>query len=290
MAENSKIEWTDHTFNAWYGCQKVSPACDHCYAEDWDRRFNKGEHWGPHAPRVRTSARNWGLPIKWNHAAMMSGTRMKVFVNSLGDVFDSHPSIKDDWQDDLWTVIGLTQYLDWQLLTKRPQNIKHLLPDDWGDGYPNVWLGTTAENQEEADRRIPHLLDVSAKVHFLSCEPLLGPVDLTCIPVYGVPLDALRGDGHASRGLGWIIAGGESGAKARPTHPDRFRSLRDQCVAANVPFFFKQWGEWAPVSGAEGDGSIWKFLDHATVRRVGKKAAGRTLDGVTWDQMPEVSQ
>ena len=186
MAENTKIEWADHTFNSWIGCTAVSPACDHCYAEGWAKRSGHVQ-WGPHGERRRTSEANWRLPIKWNAEAAKSGKRARVFCASLADVFDNHRSIEDSWRRDLFSLIRGTPHLDWLLLTKRPQNIVKMLPKDglvhpsssWGNGWPNVWLGTTVENQAEADRRIPHLLAVPAKVHFLSCEPLLGPVDLT---------------------------------------------------------------------------------------------------------------
>ena len=293
MAENSGIEWTHHTFNPWIGCTKVSPACDHCYAEAWDKRFG-GERWGPHAPRTRT--KTWGNPVKWNKALEGTGRRERVFCASLADVFDNHKSIEDAWRRELWDLIRRTPNLDWLLLTKRPQNIERYLPDDWkskdqsenGWGYRNVWLGTTVENQTEANRRVPALLVVAAQVHFLSCEPLTGPVDLTTIPYGGNNyfLDALRGKvwmpegsndltpGHLHDGreyvmlrryLNWVITGGESGRNFRPADPNWFRSLRDQCAAVNKPFLFKQW-----------EGRTQKEI----------KALGRELDGVVHDAYP----
>ena len=247
MAENSGIEWTTHTFNPWIGCTKVSAACDNCYAEAWDNRFG-GERWGPHAARTRT--KTWGNPIKWNRQAEGAEERPRVFVASLADVFDNHRSIDDAWRRELWALIRQCANLDFLLLTKRPQNIARYLPKDWGDGYPNVWLGTTVENQAEADRRIPKLTEIPARVHFLSCEPLQGPVDL-------------RG---AAR-LEWVIVGGESGPQYRPADPDWFRSLRDQCATAGVPFLFKQW-----------EGRNQKEI----------KARGRELDGVVHDGYPEI--
>jgi protein gp37 len=257
MAENSGIEWTTHTFNPWIGCTKVSAACDHCYAEAWDKRFN-GERWGPHADRTRT--KTWGNPIKWNRQAAQDGTRPRVFCASLADVFDNHRSIQDAWRRELWALIRQTPNLDWLLLTKRPQNIARYLPDDWRDGYPNVWLGVTVENQTEADRRIPHLLAVPAAVRFLSCEPLQGPVDIESY------LPGPRVGGKPC--LHWIIAGGENGPHYRPADPDWFRSLRDQCADAGVPFLFKQW---------EGRNQ----------REI--KAKGRELDGVVHDGYPVIS-
>lgn len=303
MAENSKIEWTDHTFNPWIGCQKVSPGCDHCYAETWDARGlqQKATRWGPHAARTRTSSAIWRKPLAWNRKAEAEGRRYRVFCASLADVFDNHTSILPEWRADLWRLIAATPNLDWLLLTKRPQNISKMLPrlpvlPAWGNGWPNVWLGTTVENQAEADRRIPHLLAVPAAVRFLSVEPMLGAVDLTSIP-YGAALgeaptyqDALRaklwmpqgswsGRGYTENGriyvdlctgIHWVICGGESGPGARPMNLDWARSLRDQCVEAGVAFHFKQWGEWE-------NGLL----------KVGKKHAGRLLDGRTWDEVLE---
>ena len=265
MAENSKIEWTDHTFNPWTGCQKVSPACDNCYAESWAKRSGLVK-WGPGEDRRRTSASYWQQPLKWNRIAERDGVRRKVFCASLADVFDN--AVPTRWRDDLWHVIAMTPHLDWLLLTKRPQNIAKMLPDPrtgapaWGGGWPNVWLGTTVENQEEVNRRIPHLLAVPAARRFLSCEPLLGPIDFDAVPrTMGAwpPLWNVL-SGYCSKhfpqrrgnvafrcgcpqqlpSIDWVICGGESGPPARPMHPDWARSLRDQCQAAGVPFFFKQ--------------------------------------------------
>lgn len=260
MAENSGIEWTHHTFNPWIGCTKVSAACDNCYAEAWDKRFG-GERWGPHSPRQRTSPANWQKPIKWNREAAAKGVRYRVFCASLADVFDNHGSITSGWRGDLWHLIARTPHLDWLLLTKRPQNIKKMLPDSygapaWGGGWPNVWLGTTIEDQTEADRRIPHLVKVPAVVHFLSMEPLQGSVDLRSVR-----------HGHASaiNYLEWIIVGGESGHQYREAKAEWFRSLRDQCKEAGIPFLFKQWS-----------GRSQKEI----------KAKGRALDGVVHDGYP----
>lgn len=308
MAENSKIEWCDHTFNPWAGCTKVSPACDNCYAEADQKRFRFVE-WGANAPRRRTSAAYWKQPLKWNAEAEKDGSRRKVFCASWADVFDNHKSIDPQWRLDLWELISETPNLDWLLLTKRPQNFKRYLPDEWDGGtwggpWPNVWLGTTVENQQEADRRIPHLLDVPARVRFLSCEPLLGPVDLTRIfHDHPAHTDALRGIYWSERGqkeegqIHWVIAGGESGPNARPSHLDWFRDLRDQCAAADVPFFFKQWGDWHPWMQMLADGSknLISFGKHPDrychigteiYSRVGKATAGRLLDGRLNDEFP----
>ncbi len=298
MAENTKIEWADHTFNPWVGCTKVSPACDHCYAEGWAKRTGQPQLW--QGERRRTSEANWRLPLKWNRQAERDGTRPRVFCASLADVFDNQ--VPYDWRAELWRLIAATPHLDWLLLTKRAQNIAKMLPEalDMPRGFswplPNVWLGTTVENQAEADRRIPHLLSVPAAVHFLSCEPLLGPVDLRAIYKNETMIDPFEGMTESpvfdlgdrfvavnpryrrTGKLDWIIAGGESGPDARPPDLDWFRSLRDQCAEAGVPFFFKQWGEWQPGDGDTPYGQQYY--------RVGKKKAGRLLDGREHNEVP----
>lgn len=230
MAENSGIEWTDHTFNPWVGCTKVSPACDHCYAEGWAKRTGQSALWA--GERRRTSEANWRDPLRWNRKAEAAGVRHRVFCASLADVADN--KVPAEWRRDLFDLIAETPHLDWLLLTKRPQNIgkmvnyaarqRETLNPNYLWPWPNVWLGTTVENQEEADRRIPHLLAIPARVLFLSVEPMLGPVR--------PELD----------GIHWVICGGESGPGARPMHPDWARQLRDQCRSAGVPFFMKQMG------------------------------------------------
>ena len=173
MGENSAIEWCDHTFNPWIGCQAISPACDNCYAAAWVNGRLRGDF----SQRRRTVADNWRKPLRWNRMAQMAGVRHRVFCASLADVFDNQ--VPEEWRADLWDLIQHTEHLDWLLLTKRPQNIARMLPQPatgWqnpGWPWPNVWLSTTVENQAEADRRIPQLLAVPAARHFLSCEPLL---------------------------------------------------------------------------------------------------------------------
>jgi protein gp37 len=273
-----------------------------------------------------------------------------VFCASLADVFDNQ--VPRRWRDDLWHRIDQTPNLDWLLLTKRPQNIAKMLPDPetgvkpWGNGWSNVWLGVSAGNQEEADRNIPILLATPAAVHFVSLEPLLEPIDLTAIacpngckpPEYCSRCDP---DGDEPTGtydvlgaglLDGVIVGGESGLNARPMHPDWVRPIRDQCEAASVPFFFKQWGEWAlapwklerlpsetdddyksrseAIAATHGfapwepwdhinllDHKPWSIerdsqepRPHVGMRRAGKRAAGRVLDGRTWDQIPGTEQ
>lgn len=320
MAEQSKIEWTDHTFNPWEGCQKVAIECDHCYAEARDQRFTGGTHWGPKAPRRRTSAQNWRKPRQWQRQAQTffdaHGRRQRVFCASLADVFDN--AVDPAWRDDLWALIRECDQLDWQLLTKRPQNIAKMLPADWGDGWPHVWLGTSAGTQKTAELNIPHLLAAPAFVRFVSAEPLLGPVNLSHLSLRGgTVLDALRGEemesftgqtfsGPGPRRLHLVICGGESGPKARPMHPDWARNLRDQCHAAGTSFFFKQWGEWGPDDFIQTNAkSVWLSPDGTTIDggilevqaadcvkpviltvRLGKARSGRMLDGQEWDGMP----
>lgn len=219
--ENSKIEWTDHTWNPWVGCTKVSPACDNCYAESWAKRSGNPELW--QGVRRMTRAANWSKPYKWNEGST-AGRRQRVFCASLADVFDNQ--VPPEWRAEVWQVIADTPRLQWLLLTKRPQNISKMLPDGWGKGWPNVWLGTTVENQIEADRRIPHLLSVPARIHFLSVEPMLERINL---------------HGYLSQ-ADWIICGGESGPGCRPFDPEWARDLRDQCEEFGVPFFMKQMG------------------------------------------------
>jgi protein gp37 len=273
LGKRTAIEWADHTFNPWWGCTKVSPACDHCYAEAWDKRTGGG-HWGPHANRRTFGDKHWMEPLHCDRAAAAAGTRRRVFCASMADVFDN--AAPEGALDRLWQVVRMTRWLDWQLLTKRPQNIRKMLPPDWGRGYENVWLGTTTENQEEADRRIPHLILITARVRFLSCEPLLGPILLRPNWFHG--------------NLHWIIAGGESGPRARPSNPEWFRSLRDQCASSGFAFHFKQWGSWRPEAGHQVCSTKRTQLKGASgveyLVHVGKKASGRELDGRTWDDLP----
>lgn len=302
MSENSKIEWTDHTFNPWEGCQKVGPGCDHCYAETRNARFAGGTaiNWGPGAPRRRTSASNWNKPLLWNKQAdafmAAHGRRQRVFCASLADVFDN--AVDPQWRIDLWDLIKATPNLDWLLLTKRIGVVA-----SWAALWPlpaNVWLGATIVNQAEADRDIPKLLAVPAARRFLSMEPLLGAVDL-------MPMFEHRAEVWNDTGVDWVIVGGESGPGARPMHPAWARDLRDQCKDAGVPFLFKQWGEWAPTwteahayigfhapmdpagAGAIAGTRMGTYPNERIwpVVKVGKKEAGRLLDGVQHDGYSE---
>jgi protein gp37 len=256
MGAITRIAWCDATFNPWVGCLRVSTACDRCYAATlswrYGRRDSKGQDlWDVRADRKRTSAAYWRGPLRWNQRAQAEGTRRSVFCASMADVFDN--KVPTSWRVDLWSLVRSTPALDWFLLTKRPQNIRDMLPTDWGKGWPNVWLGTTTENQEEANRRIPHLVAIPAAVRFLSVEPMLEPVD---VAPWLVPPSH---DGRAP--ISWIIVGGESGGGARPMHPDRVRGLRDQVRAAGAKLFVKQVGSnhalWPSVSGKGEDPAQW---------------------------------
>jgi protein gp37 len=250
MAENSGIEWTNHTFNPWIGCTKVSAACDHCYAEAWDKRGLQGKatRWGPYADRTIT--KTWGNPRKWNHKAALSGERPRVFCASLADIADNHKSILPDWRRGLVSLVRQCPNLDFLFLTKRPQNVAKLYPDLIENWPSNIWMGASTENREEMLRRGEALAKLPAKITFWSAEPLVG--DLGKIPIEIMP--------------SWIITGGENAKNYRPVNPDWFRSIRDQCAARNVPFLFKQW---------EGNGQ--KEI----------KAKGRELDGVVHDGYPQ---
>ncbi len=313
MGENSKIEWTHHTFNPWIGCQKVSPGCDFCYAEDMmDKRYKRVQ-WGPHGERVRTSAANWRKPYAWakhaGHFEEMHGERQRVFCASLADVFDN--KVPEEWRIDLWRLIAETPQLDWMLLTKRPENIQGYLPPDsisrayglkWP--WPHVWLGASTEDHQRAEHRLPILLGIEAAIHFASAEPLLGRINFRRLMIDDRTwLDAMTGVHSATAPsladlrtplppkkarLRLVITGGESGPNARPMNPQWARDIRDQCAASFNCFLHKQNGEFASVSEVEGEGRHHTFDDHRTVRRVGKTAAGRLLDGRTHDEMPNV--
>lgn len=300
MAENSKIQWTHHTFNPWRGCTKVSAGCANCYAETGSRRNQRVlGTWGPQGTRVVASESMWREPLRWNQAAAKAGERRRVFCASFADVFESWGGLMADSngdtlfaKDEQWTAIAdpdsaqpitmndvrkrlfrlidATPNLDWLLLTKRPENIAKMMPAYFPGGYiaeagtmnqegprENVFLGTTVENQEAADERIPHLLNAPAAVRFLSVEPMLGPVDLrpkapdtySRLGVdYHSGIDSTKFPYANDRVLNcfpkihWVICGGESGHDARPFVLGWAKDLRKQCLNASVPFFMKQIG------------------------------------------------
>lgn len=314
MGEVTGIAWTDHTFNPWIGCTKVSPGCAHCYAaESLPVKFH-GIQWGPGQPRHITSESNWKLPYRWAKAAAKAGVRRKVFCASLADVFEAEAPVEA--RRRLWAVIDETCYaLDWQIVTKRPERIKSVMLDDglltWFFLSKRCWLLTTVENQEQT-KRVAYILNVPAAIRGVSIEPMLGPVDLNERELL---CKTWRHGFTIGTYLDWVICGGESGGglhfktrTARPMNPRWARSLRDQCAAAKVPFFFKQWGMWAPTeakpirgqytggglfildNGALGNQGDWWDGRAEGVELVGKVAAGSLLDGVDYKQFPEVRQ
>lgn len=255
--KNSAIEWCHHTFNPWIGCTKVSAGCKNCYAAAQDNRWGH-DRWGAGKPRERTTPAYWRQPLVWDHEAKAAGIHARVFCASLADVFDDE--IDPQWRRDLFSLIRITPNLDWLLLTKRPENVMQLSSGGF-DTYPNIWLGTTVEDQAHAYERIPLLLKTPARIHFLSCEPLLEYVNLR----------GLLSDRLLPQPINWVICGGESGGGARKMEPAWAKSLRDQCAENEVPFLFKQWGDF-----------------DATGTRVGKKLAGRLLEGIQHDGYPVV--
>jgi protein gp37 len=311
MAEATKIEWTDATVNFWWGCTKVGPGCDHCYAESLDHRLG-GRHWGPRAARKPIeNASNTMVKLNRRSARRIAEglPPIKVFVQSMADIFDNVVPVH--WRVEAFETMQSCTHLRIQLLTKRVGNVETMIPAAWRhSGFPaHVGLMITVVNQEEADRDVPRLLALKAKLDIpwvgLSIEPMLGPVDLTPWLKPSIHKGQTPGKSDAPTiircALDWVICGGESGPKARPMHPDWARSLRDQCADAGVPFLFKQCGQWAPrpacleawsagdfgmqfsvhqFDSAEGDGRnfMWK---------VGKVRAGRLLDGVAHDQFPK---
>lgn len=259
MGQNSAIEWTDHTFNPWWGCVRVSPGCKNCYAESIAKRYGH-DVWGVKTDRRFLSDNHWKQPLQWNKKAQQQGVRMRVFCASMADVFENNELLEAP-RHRLWQLIAATPMLDWLILTKRPENMLPLAP--WHEKWPsNVWAMTTAENQQYAEKRIPKLIEIPARVRGLSIEPMLGKVDLS-------PWLA---------DIQWVIVGGESGGKARPMNPKWVRAVRDQCLEAKVPFFFKQWGNWMPSDKTHSQ--------KKQMIRVSKKVAGCLLDGISWNQVP----
>lgn len=297
----TKIEWCDYTFNPWIGCSKVSAGCANCYAEGIAKRFKLAE-WGKSADRILSSDKYFQLPLQWDRKAKKNKTRYKVFCASMADVFDE--TVSDKWRVKLFHLMEKTKNLDWLLLTKRAKNAKRFM-DVWNyspvqvERNKNVWIGVSVENQSEADERIPVLLQIPAEKRFLSIEPLLEKIDLTNLPV---PLDIDQRGFHISclqrsddrfynvhPVIDWVIVGGESGSKARPMHPEWVRSIRDQCIAAGVPFFFKQWGEYYPYQVTYGMKSTpYKYEGGKSLAfKLGKKKSGRVLDGREWNEFPK---
>jgi len=273
MGRDSKIQWCDHSFNAWLGCQQAGPGCRLCYAEAWARRSGL-VRFGPGEPRRRTSAANWRQPLKWQAEAAAfaeaHGRRQRVFGDSLNDVLDN--AVPPEWRSELWRLVRATPDLDWLFVTKRIGNAPGLLPEDWGGGYPNVWLIATVCDQHEADRDVPKLKAVPAVIRGLSVEPQLALVTLLDhLYVNLTPTGRFRTrDGRrqlqfAADGLAgdlhWVVVGGESGAwsEATPFDLEWARALVRQCGGAGVPVFVKQLGrrpvlEGVPVALADPAG------------------------------------
>jgi protein gp37 len=364
MAGATKIEWSDATWNVVTGCEKVSPGCDHCYAETFAERWRgtPGHHF-ENGFDLTLRPERLDLPLRWKKPR-------RIFVNSMSDLF--HQDVPEEFIAKVWTVMAATPQHTYQILTKRHARMRSVVRRiawrtptteerrrgvhgsqayvqanedlNWHLGHPevlrNVWLGVSAEDQQRAALRIPALLDTPAAVRFVSAEPLLGPIDLRNLRSGSAVIDSLGGDVKDREGvvytgtpsvLDWVIVGGESGPGARPMHPDWVRTLRDQCTAADVAFFFKQWGEYITATveddPAFAGGRAYQLPGHGrtaacirergpsgtfrggTTRRmrpgdrtkgtvlldedtiavhVGKKAAGRELDGRTWDEFPRM--
>jgi protein gp37 len=220
VAERTGITWTNHTFNIVWGCEEVSPACDNCYARTLAKRFGF-DVWGPDTPRRTFDVEHWNEPLKWNRQAARDSRNALVFCSSMCDVFEDHPTVIAELAK-LWPLIRVTPNLTWQLLTKRPHRIVRSLPDDWGDGYSNVWLGTTIESNEFAPRA-KMLVAAPAKCHFVSYEPACGPLD-------AMPLHHIE----------WVIFGGESGRGFRQHNPQWARDMMNRCRQEGVAYFYKQ--------------------------------------------------
>lgn len=314
MADQSKIEWTDSTWNPVTGCTKVSPGCDHCYAETFAERWRgtPGHHF-ENGFDVTLRPERLDQPLRWKKPR-------RIFVNSMSDLF--HDAVPDRFIGQVFETMAAANQHTFQLLTKRHGRMRSLLnqwsehatkgcycpPDQGGCSapvdvlhgtwpLPNVWLGVSVENQQWAETRIPALLETPAAVRFISAEPLLGPVDLRKLVVRSRVIDCLGGDvtdpsdGAVICGmpsvLDWVIVGGESGPGARPMHPDWARSLRDQCQG-KAAFHFKQWGAYRWIAGSRWNAETVCWEDHGEYpERVSKKLSGRLLDGRTWDEFPQ---
>ncbi len=282
MADRSSIEWTQATWNPTTGCDRTSMGCDHCYALTLARRLKamgNPKYQADGSPR--TSGPGFGLTLHDDQLGLPHRwvSPRVVFVNSMSDLF--HESVPDSFIDAVFSVMADTPRHTYQVLTKRSKRLA-----SWGarrEWPPNVWMGVSVENAQYRFR-VDHLRRVPAAVRFISAEPLVGPIS-------GLDLS----------GVAWLIAGGESGPRARPMHPEWVRELRDQCVASGTAFFFKQWGTWAhdpagdlavTVGGELVERQALGAVPGAPspVRRLGRRAAGRRLDGRTWDQMPRLAE
>ena len=297
MSKKTAISWAKSTFNPWWGCEKISPACAHCYADSWASRWGH-EIWGRGKPRRFFGDKHWNDPVRWNREAEKTGEQWRVFCGSMCDVCEDREDLLEP-RARLMRLIEATPALTWMLLTKRPENFHRFFGRRWDPGgWPkNVWAMTTVENQEQINKRLSHLCSVATVVRGVSMEPLLEEVTLQG------DKDGISYNWLATSGVNWVITGAESGAAARLTHPDWFRNLRDQCAGAGVPYLHKQNGEWIPIDKPwEQDSPAplkkneqWLNLaggkgfhgeEVYRMRRVRKKAAGRMLDGHIHDGYP----
>ncbi len=264
----TNIQWTDETWNPTTGCNKVSQGCKNCYAEKMHKRL---QHIAPHkytkgfSEGVETHEDELQKPLKWKKSK-------KIFVNSMSDLF--HEDVPFDFIDRVFALMAICPQHTFQILTKRIERLLEWSKNYDGPVFPlsNVWIGTSVEDQQTANKRIPLLLQVPAAVRFLSCEPLLEWIDLN----------------KYLHGIHWVIAGGESGHNARPLHPVWIRSIRYQCEHANIPFFFKQWGEWCPQNQSTKSVKI-REVDATSLPmyKVGKSKSGNMLDGVQHMEFPK---
>jgi protein gp37 len=248
MADKTAIAWCCHTFNPWIGCHKVSQGCTHCYAEALvTKRMGEPGLWGLTGGRRRTSKALWRKPLKWNLDALMDNEPARVFCASLADVFEDRVDT-NAWRPEVFDLIRSTPWLDWQLLTKRPENLARMLPDDWGDGYPNVWLGTSIENNAVV-HRASELTSVPSYVHFVSYEPAIGPLD-------ELPLADIE----------WVIVGGESGPGYRHMDLSWAHDMRRRCRRAGTAFFFKQDSAPRTEMGIGALGAIYRDYPRSAPR------------------------
>ena len=311
MGENTNIEWCNHTLNLWWGCTEVHEGCDNCYARVWDNRYN-GNHWGAHRPR-RIIPNAFKELLKYQKKAAEAGELHTVFCGSMMDIFERSMPLVDhkgnplegiktgDLRDKLFNeYVPQCPNLIFLFLTKRPHSINRYIPASWKENPPkNVWFGYSAVNQATANKGIPHLLGVKGNL-FLSCEPMLGEIDLTNIVIRGNndnEVNALTGaylhSSYETNRIRWVICGGESGHKARPMHPKWARDLQEQCSEGfyTVPFFFKQWGEFAPNCLCEGDKACNSVPrpdapPQGVMFRCGKKKSGRVLYDREYSEFP----
>jgi protein gp37 len=249
MGKDSGIEWTDHTFNPWWGCEKVSPACDRCYAESSAKRWGH-DIWGKDSPRRFFGDKHWNEPMKWELDAIRAGKPALVFCASMADVLEAREDL-DLHRARLWRLIEATPHLRWLLLTKRPENYETMLPAEWLERpRQNVWIGTTVENKRRADERIGHLVKVKAAVRWLSVEPLLDELDLSADFRTALLEETGRVDDRgihmvcteAAPLIHWVIVGGESGHDCRIMDLNWARKIVEDCRKAGVAPFVKQLG------------------------------------------------